>query len=518
MITALMIQKTAGKKAMSTTAVAGRSSSSNATVLVTRRRPKQPAAMPTVSRRGESNTNRIRFMATSNHIHTFLREATAPGASAASSSLSSLVSVRHLSSSRTEEYPPHTLFPMPALSPTMVTGSIASWSRAEGDAFGAGDALCTIETDKAAVDFEAQDDGILAKILVPPGHDVPIGTPICIVTDELADVPAFANYPTYTSTATATSVADTSSTTTSDSTSIAPSPPPPSRLMPSARHLAESHGKDATVLNGSGKGGRVTKGDVLLALHSLPNLVTVAAVVDSSRSSNQATMTPLPAAATALLPTTTAPAAAATSTVTSTLPLLDLPVPPLDAVVGTYADVLNNKMRKIIASRLTASKRDVPHCYASVDIALDNLLALRKVWQKQHSVKISVNDFILRCCALSLRDVPEVNGTYQLDTGTVHYHDTIDVSVAVATPTGLITPILFHTDRMGLSDIAHTLTDLATRARQGKLAPHEYQGGTFSVSNLGMFGVSEFSAVINPPQAGTLLVWRPSKLYYLVRL
>jgi pyruvate dehydrogenase E2 component (dihydrolipoamide acetyltransferase) len=163
-------------------------------------------------------------------------------------------------------------------------------------------------------------------------------------------------------------------------------------------------------------------------------------------------------------------------------------------------------MRKIIASRLTESKATVPHFYTSMEIPLDAILALRKQLASQHDVKVSVNDFIIRSSALALRDVPEVNGTYDAHSDTVRLNDSIDVSVAVATPTGLITPIIFQSDQLGLSALTATIRDLATRARDGKLAPHEYQGGTFSVSNLGMFGVDEFSAVINPPQAAILAV------------
>ena len=163
-------------------------------------------------------------------------------------------------------------------------------------------------------------------------------------------------------------------------------------------------------------------------------------------------------------------------------------------------------MRKVIAKRLTESKSQVPHFYATVQIELDSALALRKTLATNHDVKVSVNDLIIRSAALALRDVPEVNGTYNVKSGTVSTNDTVDISVAVATPTGLITPIVPTTDALGLSDISAKVKDLATRARDGKLAPEEYQGGTFCISNLGMFGITEFSAVINPPQAAILAV------------
>jgi pyruvate dehydrogenase E2 component (dihydrolipoamide acetyltransferase) len=173
---------------------------------------------------------------------------------------------------------------------------------------------------------------------------------------------------------------------------------------------------------------------------------------------------------------------------------------------GTFEDVPNSSMRKIIARRLTESKRDVPHFYTAVEVELDNLMKLRKELVSKHDIKISVNDFIIRCAALALRDVPEANGTYDPKTDSVKLHDSIDVSIAVAIPAGLITPIVPNTDKLGLSEITNKVRDLAGRAREGKLQPEEYQGGTFCISNLGMFGIDEFSAVINPPQAAILAV------------
>jgi len=383
----------------------------------------------------------------------------------------------------------------------METGSIGKWVLQEGDSFAAGDVLCSIETDKASVDFEAQDDGVLAKILVPPATDVAIGTPICVVVEEQDDVAAFRDF------AVAAEATSPVVTTEGDDKSAegeavasAPSSPPaaaasgsaPSILLPSARHLAESNGKDATILQGSGKGGRVTKGDVMAALkaNSLPDLVKTAAA---------------PTTTTTTTTTATASSAPAAPSTAAAAPPTDVPVPQVDSI-GSYEDVPNNKMRKIIAARLTESKSQVPHSYTSVEVALDNVLALRKQLAAQHDVKVSVNDFVIRCSALALRDVPEVNATFDSNTNAVRTNHTIDVSVAVATPTGLITPIVFGTDQLGLSEITATIRDLATRARDGALQPHEYQGGTFSVSNLGMFGVTEFSAVINPPQAAILAV------------
>jgi pyruvate dehydrogenase E2 component (dihydrolipoamide acetyltransferase) len=271
-------------------------------------------------------------------------------------------------------------------------------------------------------------------------------------------------------------------------------------LMPSARHIAETRGFNATGLAGSGKGGRVTKGDVLAALASgngMPLLVKTPSVVAAVAA------TPSPS-------TTTV--SAATPPPPPPLPLGDLQVPEIFASEGNaYEDVTNNKMRKVIAKRLTQSKQQVPHFYTSIQVQLDAVLSLRKQLEKQHNVKVSVNDFILRSSALALRDVPQVNASFSEKTNSIQANASVDVAVAVATPTGLITPIIFRTHELGLSEITTTVRDLAARARDGKLTPGEYQGGTFSVSNLGMFGIDEFSAVINPPQAAILAVGGGSK-------
>lgn len=382
----------------------------------------------------------------------------------------------------------------------MESGTITIWNLKEGDGFSAGDSLCSIETDKASVDFEAQDDGILAKILREGknAEDVQCGAAICVVVEEAEDVAAFADFEPEEE-----SPPSGSPSSAEPAASVAPAVPSPdasvvatsgvtSPLMPAARHLSESKGLDATVLQGTGKGGRVTKGDVIKALAdgvAMPKLKTEAVSVSQ------------PAAS---APVTSAPIAFTGA------PPADLPLQEADTL-GLFEDVANNKMRKIIASRLTESKRDVPHFYTSVEVELDNVIKLRKQLFNDHEVKVSVNDLIIRCCALALRDVPEVNATFDPKSGEVKLQSSIDVSVAVATPTGLITPIVPSTDKLGLSEINSSVRDLALRARDGKLQPSEYQGGTFCVSNLGMFGIDEFSAVINPPQAAILAVGGGSK-------
>lgn len=248
-------------------------------------------------------------------------------------------------------------------------------------------------------------------------------------------------------------------------------------------------GLDATGLSGTGKGGRITKGDVLLALQNGTPLPALAKKQPAPVAATQTAPSPSPSAAVPV----------------ATTKLQDLLLTPVDTH-GSFQDLPNNNMRKVIAKRLTESKREVPHFYTSVEVELDNVMKLRKRLAADHDVKISVNDVIIRASSLALRDVPEANGTYDVKSGTVRLQNSIDISVAVATPTGLITPIVPNTDRLGLADITNKVKDLAGRARDGKLKPEEYQGGTFCISNLGMFGIDEFSAVINPPQAAILAV------------
>ncbi len=261
--------------------------------------------------------------------------------------------------------------------------------------------------------------------------------------------------------------------------------------MPSARHLSQSKGLDATGLKGTGKHGRVTKGDVLQALKDgveLPPLSVTTTKPAASKVSEAAA------------PSVSTPVSLATAPIE---PSGEVTIPSITSS-GTYTDVPNNNMRKVIARRLTESKSSVPHFYSTVEIELDNILALRKKLAAK-DIKVSVNDLIIRGSALALRDVPEINASYSSKNG-VEMSDSVDISVAVATPGGLITPIVPKTDTLGLADISSKVKDLATRARDGKLSPEEYQGGSFCISNLGMFGINEFSAVINPPQAAILAV------------
>lgn len=345
---------------------------------------------------------------------------------------------------------------MPALSPTMESGTISKWNVSEGDSFAAGESLAVIETDKASMDFEAQDDGIVAKILAKEGGgEVKCGSPILVTVEDAADVGVFANF-----------VAEES----------APA-------VPSPKSLVATPAPSAVV---GASGGRVPKIQFLGKAGWAAKL--------------NAPVSP---------PDVKAPAAAAVAS-TAPIPTIAMGTYPPESVTtvdaSMYTDTPASNMRKIIGKRLTQSKSTVPHFYTSIEIPLDNILSMRKVLAKDFDAKVSVNDFIIKASAMALRDVPEVNATYDDKTRAQRTFDGVDVSVAVATPTGLITPIIPATSTMTLAEIGSKMKDLAGRAREGKLSPEEYQGGTFCISNLGMFGISEFSAVINPPQGAILAV------------
>lgn len=359
-----------------------------------------------------------------------------------------------------DDLPYHIVVGMPALSPTMESGTISKWNVAEGDAFAAGDSLAVIETDKASMDFEAQDDGVVAKLLAKEGGgEVTCGSPIMVTVEDAADVGAFANF------------------------SVGAAPPD----IPSPKRDVATPAPAAAV---GASGGRVPKIQFLgkkgwaakLNAPVPPPGVHAAASASAVAASSS---TPLPT----IVPMGTYPPESVTT------------VDP-----SMYTDAPASNMRKIIGKRLTESKSTVPHFYTSIEIPLDNILSMRKVLAKDFDAKVSVNDFIIKASAMALRDVPEVNATYDEKTKVQRTFDGVDVSVAVATPTGLITPIIPATSTMTLAEIGSKMKDLAGRAREGKLQPAEYQGGTFCISNLGMFGISEFSAVINPPQGAILAV------------
>jgi len=381
---------------------------------------------------------------------------------------------------------------MPALSPTMTEGNLAKWLKKEGDEVRSGDVLAEIETDKATMEVEAVDEGTIGKILVPEGaQGIKVNAPIALLLGEGEEASALANL----------------TPATQEPPPAAPSrqeqetrPPPavtsepallpaaPSRqgsdgrifASPLARRMAQHAGLDLAAIRGSGPQGRIIKADIDAALSAAHGV---------------------PAA-----PATVRPAAAPSG------PLAPPAAPALSkervaALAGNppYTERPLNAMRRVIARRLTESKQTVPHFYLTIDCEIDALLKIRaELNKKSEAYRISVNDFVIRAAALALRRVPAANASWSDEA--ILLWDSVDIAVAVALDDGLITPIVKAADRKGLAAIANETKDLVERARAGKLKLEEFQGGTFSISNLGMYGVRDFAAVINPPHGGILAV------------
>lgn len=381
-------------------------------------------------------------------------------------------------------YPPHMKILLPALSPTMTMGTVQRWEKKVGEKLGEGDLLAEIETDKATIGFEVQEEGYLAKIMIAEGtRDVPLGTPLCIIVEKESDISAFADY-VETGVATSPPPAPTPVATPPPAPAAptpalaaapaAPAAPRKGRVFssPLARKLAAEKGIDIAQVTGTGPDGRVTRKDIDSFVPPKP--------------------TPTPAAApTPAAPTPSPPAAPAFAA----------------APTGTFTDIPISNVRRVIAQRLMQSKQTIPHYYLSVDVNMDQVLELRKELNaevKTDNIKLSVNDFIIKASALACLKVPEANSSW-MDT-VIRQNHVVDVSVAVSTPVGLITPIVFNAHIKGLATISKDVAALAAKAREGKLQPHEFQGGTFTISNLGMYGIKHFSAIINPPQACILAV------------
>jgi pyruvate dehydrogenase E2 component (dihydrolipoamide acetyltransferase) len=370
---------------------------------------------------------------------------------------------------------------MPALSPTMEEGTLAKWLVKPGDTVRSGDIMAEIETDKATMEFEAVDEGTIVSIAVPEGSEgVKVGTVIAVLTGEDEDaVAAVAAKPAAAAPAPAAPAA---------AVEAAPTPAVPAAptakgdrvvASPLAKRLAEQMGVDLMSIKGSGPGGRIVKADVEGAQ---PGAAAPAAV---------------PVAA---------PAVAA--------PAVQAPVP--DFEIPYEAEKLNN-IRKVIARRLTEAKQTIPHIYLTVDVRLDALLKLRGELNKAleaDGVKLSVNDLLIKALAKALIRVPKCNVSFAGDE--LRKYSRADISVAVAAPSGLITPIIVDAAVKGVAQISTEMKALADKAKAGKLQPHEYQGGTASLSNLGMFGIKQFDAVINPPQAMIMAVGAGEQRPYVV--
>lgn len=353
---------------------------------------------------------------------------------------------------------------MPALSPTMTEGNLVRWLKKEGDSVKAGETIAEIETDKATMEVEAVDEGSLGKILVPEGTEgVPVNKVIALLLEEGEDKSALENVkaaePAKTA-AVSQPLADTK-----PDLKVVSSQDKPSgdRIFatPLARRLSENAGMDIRSISGSGPRGRIVKVDVEQALAQ--------------------------------------PSAAPLSRTTA-------PSPGLSGYEPAYDILPVSNMRKVIAKRLIEAKQSVPHFYLSVDCDIGLLIKAREQINEmaKGAYKLSVNDFVIKACALALKQIPEANASWIDDQ--IYQYKSADVAVAVAIDGGLITPVIRQAETKGLIDISMEMKALANRAREGKLKPEEFQGGTFSLSNLGMYGIKQFSAIINPPQGCILAV------------
>lgn len=388
--------------------------------------------------------------------------------------------------------PEHTKIRLPALSPTMEQGTLAKWVKKEGDQIMEGDLIAEIETDKATMGLEASDEGYLAKILVAEkSTDIPLKTLLCIVVKDKSLIPAFANYtkdmdkdggaaaPAAPKPAAAEQAPAPAAPAPKPVAQAPPPPPPPAApaqqaaapvkstggrvfATPLAKKLAAERNIDLALVGGSGPDNQIRAQDVL----------------------NYTVSTPAPKPATG------------------------------SAAGGqqSFEDIQLNNYRAVTAKRLLQSKQQIPHYYLTVDFELDNALKVRQTLNEQlakDNIKISVTDLVIKAAALACKKVPEANSSW-MDTY-IRKFNNVDINVAVATDNGLITPIVFNADKKGLTSISFDVNSLAQKARVNKLQPHEFQGGTFTVSNLGMFGVKSFTAIINPPQACILAVGSSEK-------
>ncbi|MBN34134.1 MAG: pyruvate dehydrogenase complex dihydrolipoamide acetyltransferase [Rhodospirillaceae bacterium] len=368
---------------------------------------------------------------------------------------------------------------MPQLSPTMEAGTLARWLVKEGDDVASGDILAEIETDKATMEVESIDEGKVGKILIAEGtDDVPVNEVIAILLEDGEDwssmegfsvesaAPPAAQYEAPDPAPAAEAAAPVA-----ESVALAPESASAGdervKASPLARSMAKQAGLDLGTVTGSGPHGRIIKRDVEAVLQG--GGAVSAAQSDAADAPSVRREAPIP------------------------------------EPHGAFEEIKVSNMRRVIADRLQEAKQTIPHFYLTVDCEIDKLLAMRKDLNgRSDAYKISVNDFVIRALALALRDTPDANAEWAGKV--IRRYTDVDVSVAVAIDGGLITPVVRNADRKGLAVISNEMKELAQRARDGKLAPEEYQGGTFSISNLGMYGIKQFNAVINPPQAGILAI------------
>jgi pyruvate dehydrogenase E2 component (dihydrolipoamide acetyltransferase) len=387
---------------------------------------------------------------------------------------------------------------MPALSPTMEQGTLAKWFVAVGDTVRPGDVIAEIETDKATMEVEASEEGVIAELLVPAGtEEVPVQTPIARFSAEAGSA-----------------ARGTSASAVSPSPAPKPSAPEAGpRLSPSVRRIVTEERLDPTQIRGSGREGRLLKADALEAAASrqpvaldatpLARKLAQAAGIDLSardnRPGNRLRKADLvrPREIEPAHPSPSQGEGASPPRVASRAPAID----------GAYDLIPLDGMRRTIAERMTDSFRDIPHFPLTIDLEIDAVLDVRNQVNAAlapDGFKVSINDILIKAAALALRQVPEANASYTPDGIVLHHH--ADISVAVAIDGGLITPIIRAAETKGLAAISREMLDLAERARSRRLKPEEYQGGTFSISNLGMFGIKSFSSIINAPQGAILSI------------
>ncbi|UIN21205.1 pyruvate dehydrogenase complex dihydrolipoamide acetyltransferase [Herbaspirillum frisingense] len=375
------------------------------------------------------------------------------------------------------------LIKMPEIAANATSAVIVQWSRKEGEAIKAGECLAEIETDKAVIEYDADSNGVLGKILAAAGQEVEVGAPIAVLFEEgetqvdIAALLAAAGVavespPGAGATASASASGSGATTTGVTEPEREPDAAASGRIFasPLARRLAQERGLALAGMTGSGPHGRIVRRDVEAAAQAAPATADATAAAGSD----------------------------------ATLPGIAIPSASAAQGSAAFTDIPHSGMRRTIARRLSESKASIPHFYLSADCRMDRLLALRAEINAAGTRKISVNDFIVKAVAAALQSVPDMNVSWT--EAALRKYQQADISVAVSTEGGLITPVVRNAGSKTLSAISREIVDLAARARSGALAPNEYQGGSFTVSNLGMFGVREFSAIINPPQAAILAV------------
>ncbi|HHP7238414.1 pyruvate dehydrogenase complex dihydrolipoamide acetyltransferase [Longibacter sp.] len=386
---------------------------------------------------------------------------------------------------------------MPKLTDTMEDGVLSAWLVDEGDEVSAGDVIAQVETDKATMDVEAFDDGVLLKKVIDEGDSVPIGQLIAVLgeegedisdvvagADEAADGPESA--PSDDETAPQEASESTDPTGDGQIRDREPEPVPAGtdeegrriKASPLARRLAQEHSIDLATMDGSGPEGRIVRRDVEARIEE----------GEAVPAEPESAPAPRPASE----------------------PAFEMPTSVVDEAGDLYDSENISQMRKTISRRLAQSKYTAPHFYLTVDVDMANAVEARKkinaLTEKQDGPKISFNDFITKSCALALRQHPYVNASYLAEDGEIRKYNQVHVGIAVAIDEGLITPVIRNADRKGLAQISKETRELAGRARNRELQPEEFEGSTFTTSNLGMFGIEEFTAIINPPNAAILAI------------